>query len=116
MKRISPLATAAEARTPTPRVLVKARSITLREFKLNGVAFGEVVRKPPAAGHRQDVKRTGTNFVVLDAARAEANPKITLPLRTVTVAEAAERLAQPAGLRVEATDDAFVFQSRTDQP
>ena len=108
--------TAADSNPPTRKVLVTAKSITLPEFKLEGVTFVEAVRELQAAGRRHDTNHRGVNYLVPDAARAKVSTKITLDLKNVTVAEATERLAQSAGLGLRAEDYAFVFLSETDKP
>ena len=110
------VATAADSNPPTRKVLVTAKSITLPEFKVDGVTFVEAVRELQAAGKRHDTNHTGVNYLVPDTAKAKASAKITLDLKNVTVAEAAERLAQSAGLGLCAEDYAFVFLSKTEKP
>jgi hypothetical protein len=109
-------ATAADAKAPTRKVLVTANSIRLPEFKLDGVTFDEAVRELQAAGRRHDPKHKGVNYLVPDPAKAKASPKITLDLKSVTLAEATEHLAKNAGLLLVAEDYAFVFLAKTDKP
>jgi hypothetical protein len=103
------------AQTQERAIVTKAKSIVLPEFKLDGVTLAEAVRQLSVAA-KQSYPSNGINFMLTEPAKTAASPKITLALKKVTVAEAAERIAKEAGVRVTARDFAFVFDAKTDKP
>jgi hypothetical protein len=111
----SALVTAADTNAPPSKApLVMAKQIILPEFKLDGVKLTDATRALHEASKRYDANHTGVNFVLMDAIEAKASQMITLDLKNVTVAEAAEHLAQSAGFFVTVADFAFVFRPKTD--
>lgn len=111
----SPLySVAADTNAPERAIVTKAKSIVVPEFKLDGVTLSEAVHQLSIAARQNAHDGQGVNFMVTEPAMAAANPKITLALKNVTLAEATERLAQSAGVFVTAEDFAFVFRPKTD--
>ena len=99
------------------KVLIKAQGITLPEFTLDGATFDQAVGELQAASRRYDTglkDQKGVNYFVTPAAKTNASPKISLALKSVTLAEATERLAESAGLGVSAEDYAFVFRAKAE--
>jgi len=96
-------------------IVMKAKSIVLPEFKLDGVTLKEAIRQLSAAAKQNDPSK-GVNFMATESAMTAASQKITLALKKVTVKEAAERIAKEAGVRVTAQDFAFVFDAKSDKP
>jgi hypothetical protein len=101
------------AQTQERAIVTRAKSIELPEFKLDGVTLAEAVRQLSAAAKQSDPSK-GVNFMIAEPATTAASPKITLALKKVSVAEAAERIAKEAGVFVTAQDFAFVFRPKTD--
>jgi hypothetical protein len=99
---------------PGQAPLVMAKQIILPEFKLDGVKLNDAIVALYKAGKHYDANHKGVNFLVMDATETKASPTISLDLKNVTVAEAAERLAQSAGIFVTAEDYAFVFRPKND--
>ena len=111
----SALVTAADTNAPPSKApLVMAKQIILPEFKLDGVKLTDATRALHEASMRYDANHKGVNFLLTDAIDAKASQTISLDLKNVTVAEAAERLAQSAGLFVTAKNYAFVFRPKND--
>jgi hypothetical protein len=101
------------AQTQERAIVTKAKSIVLPEFKLDGVTLQEAVQQLSVAAKQSDPSK-GINFMLTEPATTAASPKITLALKKVSVAEAAERIAKEAGVFVTAEDFAFVFRPKTD--
>ncbi len=107
---------AAQPRTGQVKIVTKARSITLAEFKLDGVTFWDAVGRLQATGKQHDPDGIGINFLVTGTDHVKTGPKITLVLQAVTLLEATERLAEAAKVRVSAQDYAIVFDTSQEQP
>ena len=110
-----PAASAVDIKLPERAIVTQAKHIRLPEFKLEGVTFMEAVRQLSLAARQQDPEKKGVNFM-LEPGVAATRPKITLALKNVTVAEAAERLAKAAGVSVTAHDYAFAFHPKPAKP
>ena len=93
-----------------------AKQIILPEFKLDGAAFRDAVRALYEAGKRYDPNHKGVNYLFTPDVEAGASQPIRLDLKNVTLAEAAERLAQSAGVGVTAKDYGFVFYIESNKP
>jgi hypothetical protein len=106
--------TSSNAQTQELAIVTKAKSIVLPEFKLDGVSFMEAIRQLSAAGKQHDPAQDGVRCLVMNGIVTNAFSKISLDLTNVTLMEAAERLAQSAGVFVTAKPFAFVFQPKTD--
>lgn len=103
-----------DAQTQEHAIVAKAKSIALSEFKLDAVPLLEALRQLDAASKLYDPDHKGFNFLVVDGTETNAHAKISLDLKDVTLMEAAERLADSAGVFVTAEDFAFVFRPKTD--
>jgi hypothetical protein len=101
---------------PERAIVTKAKSIVLPEFKLDGVTLSEAVRQLSDAAKQNDPgKGKGINFMITEAATTAttaANAKITLALKSVTLKEVIDRVAEVAAVRVGALDYAFIFDSK----
>ena len=102
------------AQTPERAIVTVARSIVLPEFKLEAVPFTEAVRQLSAASKQHDPAHKGVNFLVPKGLETNAPAQISLALTNVTLMEAAEHLAQSAGVFVTAESFAFIFRPKTD--
>ena len=89
--------------------VTRAKGIILPRFKLDDVSFMEAARQLIAAGKQHDHAQDGVRFLVLTGLETNALSKISLDLTNVTLMEAAERLAQSAGVSITAKPFAFVF-------
>ena len=108
----------AQTNTPVGKasLVTKAKQIILPEFELEGVSIPDAVRTLVVAGKRSDANHKGATYHVTWEAVDEARPPIRLDLKNVTLAEAAERLAQTAGVGLTLTEDedAFVLDIKSD--
>ena len=102
---------AAETKVPERAIVTKAKRIVLPEFKVDNVTLIEAIKKLTDAAHHNDPERQGFNFMIDSSKTVPPNAKITLALKKVSVAEAADRIAKAAGVRLTARDYAFVFNS-----
>ncbi len=107
---------AAETKAPERAIVTKAKNIVLPEFKLDGVTLSEALKQLSIAARQNSHDSKGVNLMATERARTTANPKITLALKNVTLAVAAEHLAQAAGVRLSAEDYAFVFNPKSEKP
>ena len=97
-------------------LVMRAQTITLSEFKLDGVTFKEAVLALQKAAKLYDDKHRDVHFLFYKDVEAVASTAIKLDLKNVTLAEAMERLAQRAGVAVIAKDYAFLFYPKSDKP
>ena len=104
--------TAADTNAPASKTMVIAKRIILPEFKLDGVKFNDAILALSEEGRRFDPNHKGVNFLVSLGPDSKELPTITLDLKNVTLAEAANRLAQSAGIFVIAHDYAFVYRPK----
>jgi hypothetical protein len=100
-----------------------AKTINLPEFKLDSVSFPEATKQLGDASKEYDPKHKGFLFMMdfrdKSKARLAARTKITLDLKNVTLAEAAERVCQQVNgfeLISGGRGDVIVFQPTTSKP
>jgi predicted small lipoprotein YifL len=101
---------------PERAIVTRAKNIVLPEFKLDGVTLSEAVHQLQIASKQNDPESKGVNFMITGPATAAASPKVTLALKSVTLKDAIDRVAEVAVVRVSAQDFAFVFDAKTDEP
>jgi len=118
------VAIAAETNTLSgTTALEMAKTIKLPEFKLDSVSFPEATKQLRDASQQYDPKHKGFLFMMdfrdRSKARLAARTKITLDLKNVTLAEAAEHVCQQVNgfeLISGGRGDVIVFQPTTSKP
>jgi hypothetical protein len=98
---------------PERAIVTKAKSIVLPEFKLDGVTLPEALKQLRDVSKQNDPESKGFNFMITGPLTDAANPKITLALTNVTVAEAIDRVAKAAAVPVSTEDYGFLFNPKT---
>ena len=100
-----------------------AKTIKLPEFKLDSISFPEATKQLRDASKQYDPKHKGFQFMMdfrdKSKAKAAARTKITLDLKDVTLAEAAERVCQQVDgfeLISSGKGDVIVFQPKKTMP
>jgi hypothetical protein len=96
--------------------LEKAEHIKLSVVRYEGLPLSEVIINLHDESVRRDSAHKGVKITLAANAEAKAYTVIKLDLKDVTLAKALERVAQCAGLRLQATDTELLLVLRAAKP
>ena len=101
--------TAKSKPTQSSAALEKAKQIELSSVSFDGLPLSIVISMLHDECVRRDPNRKGVAFSIREDAKQFAETEIHLDLRNVTLAETLERLADSAGLEVEAKESELLL-------
>ena len=96
--------------------LEKAKNIKLSVVRYEGLPLSEVIINLHDESVKRDSAHKGVKITLAANAEAKAYTVIKLDLKDVTLANALERVAQSAGLRLQATDTELLLVLKTAKP
>ena len=106
-------ANSAELSVSKRKALVKAEAIVLSSFEIEGATLSDALIQLYCAGKDADPKGKGVNLL-LEKELVNAPSQITLKLKNVTLAKAAEQLAKSADLQLSAEDYGLFLKANKD--
>jgi hypothetical protein len=110
-------ASAADAKpAQNSAALEKAKNIKLSVVHYEGLPLSEVIINLHGESVKRDSAHKGVKITLAANAQAKAYAIIKLDLKDVTLATALERVAQSAGLRLQATDTELRLALKTAKP
>lgn len=108
---ISLVANSAELSVSKRKALVKAQAIVLSSFEIEGATLSDALRQLYSAGKDADPKGKGVNLLA-EKELVKTPSQITVKLKQVTLAKAAEQIAKSADLLLTAEDYGLFFKEK----